>query len=135
MGYDLCLSTGHMKSVSDFCCLNEVCPDYGKKGTGNIIVHCRYGKHDEIWMLKCKTCGIHFSERKNTLLYNCKMPENKALEIIHHLSKGCGIRKTSRLTGASRDAVSRLARMAEQHLIFREAQFDDKWSSGKKRAI
>lgn len=121
-----------MKPVSDFCCLNVACPDYGKKGTGNIVVHYKYGKHEEIRMLKCKTCGVHFSERKNTLLYNCKISEDKALEIIHHLSKGCGIRKTCRLTGASRDAVSRLARMADQHLNLREAQFDDKWNSGKK---
>jgi transposase-like protein len=110
-----------MKAVSEFCCLNDGCPAYGKKGAGNIVVHYRYSKHDKIRMLKCKTCGVYFSERKNTVLYNCKMPEDKALEIIHHLSKGCGIRKTCRLTGASRDAVSRLARKADLNL--REAQF------------
>lgn len=100
-----------MKSVSDFCCLNKACLDYGKKGAGNIVVHDWYGKHDKIRTLKCKTCRVHFSERKNTVLYNCKMPEDKALEIIHYLSEGCGIRKTCRLTGSSRDAVSRLARI------------------------
>jgi hypothetical protein len=29
--------------LSEFCCLNEDCPDYGKKGKGNMRVKERYG--------------------------------------------------------------------------------------------
>ena len=105
----------HMKSVSAFSCSNEKCLDYGKKDSGNIVVHNRHGKHDEIRMLKCKTCGSYFSERKNTALYNCKLQKDKALEVIYQLSKGYSIRKINRLTGVSRDAISRLAHIEWQY--------------------
>jgi len=29
--------------LSEFCCLNKDCPNYGKKGKGNIRVKERYG--------------------------------------------------------------------------------------------
>jgi len=105
----------HMKSVSAFSCSNEKCLDYGKKDSGNIVVHSRYGKHDEIRMLKCKTCESYFSERTNTALYNCKLQKDKALEVIYQLSRGCSIRKINRLTGVSRDAISRLAHIDGQY--------------------
>ena len=133
-----------MKLVNEFCCLNEKCLDYDKKGVGNIVVHSRYGKQDVIRMLKCKTCGSFFSERKNTALYNCKLQEDKALEVIYQLSKGYSIRKINKLTGVSRDAISRLTHIAGQysnslhdelirHIKVRKAQFDKKWSSGTKK--
>jgi len=126
-----------MKLVNEFCCLNEKCPDCDKKGVGNIVVHSRYGKHDVIRMLKCKTCLSYFSERKNTALYNCKLQEDKALEILYQLSKGYSIRKINKLTGVSRDAISRLSHVAGQHsnslqdeliryIKVRKAQFDKK---------
>ena len=101
--------------INEFCCLNKKCLDYGKKGVGNIIVHNRYGKHDEIRMLKCKTCGSYFSEKRNTALYNCKLQEDKAFEILYQLSNGYSIRKINRLTGVSRDAISRLAHIERQY--------------------
>ena len=130
--------------INKFCCLNRKCLDYGKKGFGNIVVHNRYGKHDEIRMLKCKTCGSFFSERKNTALYNCKLQEDKVFEILCQLSKGYSIRKIHRLTGASRDAISRLAHMDREHanslrnylvryLRVREALFDGEQSSVEKK--
>ncbi len=91
-------------------------------------------------MLKCKTCGSYFSERRNTALYNCKLQEDKAFEILYQLSKGYSIRKINRLTGVSRDAISRLAHIDREHgnslleylihyLKVREALFDDEQSS------
>ena len=128
-----------MKLVNEFCCSNEKCRDYDKKGVGNIVVHSRYGKHDVIRTLKCKTCGSYFSERRNTALYNCKLQEDKALKVIYQLSRGYSIRKINRLTGVSRDAISRLSHIAGQHsnslhaeliryIKVRKAQFDKKWS-------
>ena len=43
------------------------------------------------------------------------LPPDKAVSVLDHLREGCGIRATSRLTGVSRDAVSRhLARAGGQ---------------------
>jgi transposase-like protein len=66
-------------------------------------------------MLKCKTCGSYFSEKRNTALYNCKLQEDKAFEILYQLSNGYSIRKINRLTGVSRDAISRLAHIERQY--------------------
>ena len=102
--------------VEDFCCLNEKCPDYNKKGAANIKIHSTYGKHARIRMLKCKTCGSFFSERKNTLFYNCRLPEEQITEIIHFLGSGYSIRKIHRLTGISRNAISRLVHITARYM-------------------
>ena len=102
--------------VEDFSCLNEECPDYNKKGAANIIVHSTYGKHARIRMLKCKTCGSFFSERKDTLFYNCRLSEEQITEIFNLLGRGYSIRKIHRLTGISRNAISRLAHVAERYI-------------------
>ena len=67
-----------------------------------------------------------------------RAPE-KAEAIARHLSDGCGIRRTARLVGASKDGVTRIARRLGLHaralhdqqvrgLTVKEAQFDEKWS-------
>jgi transposase-like protein len=88
-----------LKPLEEFGCINPKCPDYGKKGLGNIRVHQTYGKWEEIRLLQCKTCGKRFSERANTPLYDCRLPKEKALSVFHHLAEGCGQRKTARLVG------------------------------------
>jgi hypothetical protein len=41
------------------------CPDYGKKGAGNIVLKEFYGKNNAA-LLKCRTCGHCFSETCGT---------------------------------------------------------------------
>ncbi len=96
-------------------------------------------------MLRCATCQTEFSERKGTALWQSRMPPEKAVSIAHHLTEGCGIRKTSRLVGASKDGVTALAKRLGLHaralhdervrdVEVREAQFDEKWAFvGKKQ--
>jgi hypothetical protein len=43
-------------NVDNFFCPNEACPDYGKKGRGNIVLKEHYGKQNTA-LLKCKTCN------------------------------------------------------------------------------
>jgi hypothetical protein len=105
-----------MKPLSEFCCINEDCPEHGERDGENLRVHQTYGKSDTIRLLECKVCA-----------------------------EGCGQRQTCRLVGVSRDAVSRLTRIAGDHaralhdellrdLQVKEAQADEKWNFvGKKR--
>jgi hypothetical protein len=51
--------------VSIFWCWQKDCPDFGKKGAGNIVLKERYGK-DNRALLKCRTCGHCFSETHGT---------------------------------------------------------------------
>ena len=134
-----------MKPLSEFSCLNSACPEYGKRGHGNLRIHQRYGKHDSIRLLWCRSCGTRFSERANTAVSEARLPLEKVVQVLEHLAEGCGIRKTARLVGVTKDTVLRLQRKAGAHakalhdelvqdLTIDEAQFDEKWSFvGKKR--
>ena len=113
-------------------------------GCGNLTV--RTGKGSANWrILRCSTCGVEFSERRGTALFDVRVTPDKILAVAEHLEEGCGIRKTSRLTGVPKDGVTRIAIRLGLHaramhdanvrgLDVHEAQFDEKWSFvGKKQ--
>ena len=97
-----------------FCCQNPDCPDYGKRDQNNLTVCGVYGAHD-YRLLRCKTCKGRFSERKGTVLFNSKIDSETAISVLEHISEGCGLRKTSRLTQVSLGTVYRLSREAGKH--------------------
>jgi transposase-like protein len=103
-----------MDELQNFCCQNPNCPDYGQRGLGNLRVAFRYGPAQRR-CLACRTCQHRFSERQGTALFDCRLPEDKALSVLAHLREGVGIRKTSRLTGVNRNTVVRLALQAGRH--------------------
>ena len=103
-----------MDDLSRFCCQNPRCPDYGRRGQGNLTACACYGpQHTRL--LYCRSCKYRFSERKCTPLFDCRLPRDKALAVLNHLADGCGIRQTARLTGVSTNTVVRLARRAGPH--------------------
>ena len=104
-----------MEDLSAFCCLNPECPDYGKRGQGNLGVTARYGAENKRRVLRCRTCKGRFSERKGTPLFDARLPQEKVLAILSHLAEGCGVRKTSRLVGVNKDTVTRYALRAGEH--------------------
>jgi len=133
-----------MKPLSEFCCINPDCSEHGKRGGENLRVHQTYGKSDTIRLLECKVCDRKFSERSYTVLSGSRLPREKIISILHHLSEGCGQRRICRLLGVSRDAVSRLTRIAgddaralHDELVksvrVREAQADEKRSFVRKK--
>ena len=124
--------------LAELCCVNLECADVGKRGHGNLSV--RTGKGGGRWrVLRCSTCKEEFSERKGTALFGTKMEPDKIVAVAAHLKEGCGIRKTARLTGASKDGVTSIALRLGLHaravhdervrdLEVNEAQFDEKWA-------
>lgn len=58
-----------------------------RQALGNLTVRKVYGR-DRIRYLRCRRCGTEFSERKNTPLWNCKLPEVKAVAIAEQLAEG-----------------------------------------------
>ena len=132
------------RPLEELCCVNPRCKDSGRKGGGNLVV--RRGKGTPRWrVLRCTTCKQEFSERKGTALWGTRMPTEKAVAIAEHLKEGCGIRKTARLVGASKDGVTSIALRIGLHarathdarvrgLEVSEVQFDEKWAFvGKKQ--
>jgi transposase-like protein len=104
-----------MKPLSEFCCIDPDCSERGERGGENLRVHQTYGKSDTIRLLECKVCGRKFSERAHTALSGSRLPKKKIISILHHLAEGCRQRQICRLVGVSRDAVSRLTRIAGDH--------------------
>ena len=104
-----------MQDLSAFCCQNPECPDYGKRGFENLSVTDHYGPQDARRMLRCATCEARFSERKGTPQFDSRLPEDKVIAILAHLDEGCGVRKTSRLVGVSKDTVMRYAMRTGGH--------------------
>lgn len=131
--------------LSAFCCQNERCEDYGKKGLDNLYQHGWTNRAKTIRNLRCRTCQREFSERKGTVWYWSQIPREKALSLARHLAEGDGIRKTGRLVGATQETVIRWDRRLGEHgkalheekvrnVRVREAQADEMWSFvGKKR--
>ena len=133
-----------MKPLNEFCCINQECPEHGKRGSIDLVVHQTYRKSDPIRLLECKVCGIMFSERAHTALSGCRLPKDKIISILHHLAEGCGQRRICRLLGVRRDTVIRLTRIAGNHakalhdelvngVRISEAQADEKWSFVEKK--
>lgn len=131
--------------VSDLCCVNGQCPDYGKRGAGNLRCRKLCGQERRRFV-RCRTCRREFSERKGTALFGVRTPTPKALSVLAHVADGCGVRQTARLTGVTTNTVMRLTQKGgdhaaathdeqARHLKVKEVQLDEKWSFvGKKRS-
>jgi len=103
------------EDLSRFCCLNEHCPDFRKRGIDNLTVCARYGKDQRRRMLYCRTCKARFSERKGTPLFGSQLSADQALSIFAHLAERNGVRATARLVKVNRNTVVRYARLAGGH--------------------
>jgi predicted metal-dependent phosphotriesterase family hydrolase len=77
-------------------------------------------------------------------LFNTKVSEAKAEEVIDHLDEGCSVRSTSRLTTVAKETGARLLKTSGRHaqrfhdqevhdLTPRAIQFDEQWSLVKKK--
>jgi transposase-like protein len=103
-----------MDDLRPFCCQNERCADYGKRGHGNLTVCGRYGPHRRR-LLYCRTCKARFSERKGTPLFDTRLAPEQAVAVLAHIAEGVGVRKTARLVGVSKDTVVRYCLRAGEH--------------------
>jgi hypothetical protein len=104
-----------MDDLSQFCCFNRWCLDYGKRGAGNLSVCDHFGKDRQIRLLYCSTCRTRFSERRGTVFYRARLPNEKVVSILQHVQEGVGMRKTGRLVGVKEDTVIRYVRLAGKH--------------------
>ena len=104
-----------MHPIEHLCCQNSRCPDAGRRGHGNLTFRGYSGKTRRIRMVYCRTCKRAYSERKGTAFERSRLPRDKVVSVLNHLREGCGVRATSRLTGVSRDTISRtLAKAGDQ---------------------
>ncbi len=91
----------------DFFCPNEACGDYGKRGSGNIVVYDTYGKYRRK-LLKCRTCNARFSERHSTFFFGLHTKETKIKEVIFYLLEGMSFREAADASDLDKDTVQRI---------------------------
>ena len=104
-----------MHPIEHLCCQNSRCPDAGRRGQGNLTFRGYSGKSRRIRMVSCRTCKARSSERKGTVLEQCRLPDAKALDVLNHLREGCGTRATGRLVGVDKNTVTRYLALAGAH--------------------
>ena len=90
-------------------CVNTECQLFGQSGQDHLVIRKVYSR-DRLRLLRCRRCGEEFSERRGTALFNTKLPESKAEEVINHLDEGWSVRATARLTKVAKETVARLLR-------------------------
>jgi IS1 family transposase/transposase-like protein len=90
------------------------CELYGQTGQDNLTVRKVYGA-DRIRYLRCRVCRAEFSERKQTALWNTKVPEAKAVAVSEHLAEGCSLKGTARLVKVDASTVRRLNQRLGEH--------------------
>ena len=123
-------------------CVNPECQLFGRTDEGNLTVRKVYG-HDQLRLLRCRTCGEEFSARRGSALFNTKRPEATAEDVINHLGEGCSVRATARLVKVCTETGARLLRVAGRHVERLHDQhvrdlrpmaleFDAQWSGVKK---
>jgi IS1 family transposase/transposase-like protein len=104
----------HRPPLASLACVNDVCKHYAQAGQGNLRVRKTYGQ-DALRYLRCKSCGLEFSERRNTPLWNSKISEQKAVAVAEQLAEGTSFKGASRVVKVSPEAVRRLAGQLGQH--------------------
>jgi transposase-like protein len=101
--------------IEHFFCHNSACSDHGKRGHGNVYFRGWSGRNKRIRMVYCRTCKKAYSQRKGTAFERSQLPTDMVVSVLDHIREGCGIRATSRLTGVSRDTISRtIAKAGDQ---------------------
>lgn len=111
--------------LDSLACVNERCELYGQAGQDNLILRKVYGK-DQIRYLRCRVCRTEFSERKNTALWNTKVPAAKAVSVGEHLAEGCSLKGTARLVKVDPSTVRRLnQRLGEHGEAFHDERVQD----------
>lgn len=90
-------------------CPNRRCRDYRKSGVKNIAVIGRYGKK-QYRLLRCRSCGFRFSERRWTIFFGLHTDEGTIRKILISLLMGKSIRKTAEEVGLDKDTVQRIWR-------------------------
>lgn len=133
-----------MKIKEQFCS-NEKCPHYGIAGKGNIYATTTYraGKRTRK-MLRCRTCGARFSERRNTPLFYLHTKQDTIEKIVKALAEGNSIRATGRIMDIDKNTICRILDRVATHcekisaylikeLHLTEIQLDELWSFVKKK--
>jgi len=102
------------RPLSSLRCPNPECPSAVGEGNKGLSIRYWCGGGTTRY-LHCHDCGEEFSERKGTPLFNLRIYEEKAFDILHHVADGCGAGQTGQLCHAQEETLIRLTRRLGEH--------------------
>jgi hypothetical protein len=108
--------------LDTLACVSAECQLFRRAGASNLFIRKVYGP-DCMRLLRCRSCGEEFSERRGNALFNTKLPELPAEEVINHLGKGYSVRAMARLVHVAKETVAHLVRVTGRHAEAGEALF------------
>ena len=122
--------------IQTLACPNLDCQTHAKPDLENLKVIKTYGK-DQIRYLRCKICKTEFSERKNTPLWNAKIPEERIAQIGEVFAEKGSYQAAARQTKTARNTVKRYANKLgihaqafhdarAIHLVVKALEFDER---------
>jgi transposase-like protein len=97
--------------LSKFWCVNEDCPDYGKRENRNIVFKERYGKKNRA-LLQCKTCKHCFSETRGTMFFGLNTPREEVLKTLAMIPAKGSIRETAMAARHDKNTICRWLNIA-----------------------
>lgn len=127
--------------ATTLACVNSECHLYGQTGQGNLMIRKVYGRGRTAC---CAVAVVRMSFRATRYhLFNTKLSDAKAGEVIDYFDEGYSLRGTARLTKGSKASAARLLKASGCHaqqfqdrkvqdLTPRTLEFDEQWSFVKK---
>ena len=131
------------RNIKEFGCWNKDCPDFGKRGNGNILVKEVRGKNQRA-LLKCKTCNKCFCETHGTPIFGLKTPMNEIANALVLIPKLRSIRAVARHTNHKPDTIISWIELVNgnikefneyfyENFHYSQDQIDEIWSYIKQR--
>lgn len=109
-----------LTTIGTFC-LNEVCEDYQKVNSGNMI---KYGKTDSgVQRYRCKTCKKAFVETKGTMFYRIHHSEDDVVECMEMVADRSSLAAIHRIKGIKEETVNTWLDRAASHVNQFEEDF------------
>jgi IS1 family transposase len=100
--------------LESLSCQNAACQDHAKTGLKQLTIRKIYGA-DQIRYLRCQTCGLEFSERKNTALWNTRISETQTERIADCLAERNSLKAVVRIVKVDKTTVKRVRRIIGVH--------------------
>lgn len=126
-------------------CPNKACPDYGVLNKGNIKAASTYKTQSgPRRTFKCKTCGEMFSETRDTVFFELKVPEETVILALKMILVKVGLSQIRFVLGVKEETLltwlDRAAQKAEdinrillKDLDVTRVELDEMWTFIKKK--
>src|SRR5918911_2610010 len=87
--------------TAGFACPNPGCPCYGNPDARvhALVGDGTHGQRERIQTFRCQACGVTFSARRHTPLYQLKTSSGRIAEVLTALAEGLDVAAAVRVFG------------------------------------